>query len=247
MPKGIDALKNAGMTEAEAAVYIALLELGSTTAGPLIRKTCMHRATVYDTLRKLMEKGFVSHVVKGKKKYFESADPKIILEFLRDREEELKDVIPYFETKRMLAKERQDVTVYQGVKGIWTVMETILNDLRNGGEYYNFGVSGLFRTVMGRYWDLWQKRKAKWRIKALCIFDAGVKKRDPYLLQHYVGEKKFHPPEYRSLTDTLVYKDTVVMFIWAAQPPIAVVIKNKENADGYKKQFMFMWKHASKN
>lgn len=82
------------------------------------------------------------------------------------------------------------------------------------------------------------------RIKAWCIFDAGVKTRDPYLLEHYIGRKKFHPPEYRSLTDTLVYRDTVVMFIWAAQPPMAVVIKNRENADGYKKQFMFMRKHA---
>lgn len=241
-----EALRSAGLTQAETAVYLALLELGSTTAGPIIKRANMHRATVYDALRKLMEKGFVSYVIKGKKKYFDASDPKIILNELADREREFREIMPKLETKQFLGQQQQEVTVYQDVKGIWTVMQKILEELRPCGEYHNFGVSGLFRTVMGRYWDLWQKRKKKYRIKAYCIFDQGVKKRDPYLVSNYVGEKRFHPPKYRSLTDTLIYNDKVVLFIWAAKPPMAVVIKSKENADGYKNQFLFMWKNAIK-
>ncbi len=246
MATELEALRYADLTEAEAQVYLALLELGSSPAGPIIRKTSMHRATVYDALRKLMEKGFASFVIKGKKKHFEASDPKAIVSFLSDRENELRRVLPRLESRRSLSRQQQEVTVYQGVKGIWTVMQNILEELKGGGVYYNFGVSGLFRSVMGRYWDIWQKRKKKLRIKAYCIFDASVKEKDPYLLEHYFGKSRFHPPHYRTLTDTLIYKDTVVMFIWSAKPPIAVVIKNKENAEGYRNQFLFMWRHASR-
>jgi len=246
MANELEVMRSAGLTEAESVVYLALLELGSSTAGPVIKKTGMHRATVYDALRKLMEKGFASFVIKGKKKNFEAADPKNILNSLSEREREFKKMLPRLLSRKELARAQQEVVVYEGTKGIWIVMQNILEELKGGGEYYNFGVSGLFRSVMGKNWDRWQKRKKKLGIRAYCIFDAGVKERDPYLVQNYVGKKKFHPPHYRSLTDTLIYKDKVVMFIWSAKPPIAVVIRNKENALGYKNQFLFMWKHATR-
>ena len=91
-------------------------------------------------------------------------------------------------------------------------------------------IAGIFKTEFSQvpYYEKWSDKTALGRIK------------------NYVGEKRFHPQKYRSLTDTIVYKDTVVMLIWAAKPPIAVVIKNRENAEGYKNQFLFMWKNAKR-
>ena len=55
-----DALVDAGLTNAEARVYLALLELGSTTAGPVIKKAGLHRGTTYQVLQRLLEKGHQS-------------------------------------------------------------------------------------------------------------------------------------------------------------------------------------------
>jgi len=66
------------------------------------------------------------------------------------------------------------------------------------------------------------------------------------LLKDYYGEARFHPKEYASITDTIIYKDTVALFIWTAKPPIAVLIKNKDNAQSYLNQFRLMWKYAKK-
>ena len=44
----------------------------------------------------------------------------------------------------------------------------------------------------------------------------------------------------------MIYKDMVILLIWTAKPPIAVVIKNKDNAESYKNQFKLMWKMAKK-
>ncbi|MBI4983149.1 hypothetical protein HZC32_00700 [Candidatus Woesearchaeota archaeon] len=65
-------------------------------------------------------------------------------------------------------------------------------------------------------------------------------------MKDYYGQARFHPKEFSSLTDTMIYKDTLLLFIWTARPPIAVVIKNKDNAESYKNQFKILWKYAKR-
>ena len=84
------------------------------------------------------------------------------------------------------------------------------------------------------------------KIKSKVIFTEELKQNNPSLLRDYYGEARFHPKEYPSMTDTMIYKDTIILFIWTAKPPIAVVIKSKDNAESYKSQFNLLWK-TSKN
>jgi len=242
----VDILEDLGLSETEAKIYLALLETGSTLAGPIIKKTGLHRGTTYQILQRLIEKGLVSFVIKAGKRYFEATDPKRFLEILKEKEEKIQEILPSLIQKRELGKEKQEVNVYSGYKGIKTVCENLLEELKDGGEYLDFGVSGLFREIMGPYWDLWQKKKKKYKIKAKCIFDETLKEKNPLLLKDYFGEAKFHSQEFKSLTDTMIYKDKVVLFIWTAKPPIAVIIQNKENADSYRNQFHLMWNHSKK-
>jgi len=242
----VDVLEDLGLSEAEAKVYLALLERGSTLAGPVIKRTGLHRGTTYQVLQRLIEKGLVSFVIKAGKRYFAAADPKRFLEILKEKEEEIEAILPSLIQKRALAKEQQEVTVYSGRKGIKTACENLLEELKDGGEYLDFGVSGLFRDVMEFYWDSWQRKKREYGIKAKCIFDETLKEKDPSLLRDYLGEARFHPAEFKSLTDTIIYNDKVVLFIWRAQPPTAVIIQNRENADSYRNQFNLMWQHAKK-
>ena len=242
----IEVLEECGLSEAEAKVYLALIEIGSTLAGPIIKKTTLHRGTTYQILQRLKEKGLVSSIIKGKKQYFDAVDPERFNDILKEKQDHLKSILPMLNTKRSMSKERQDVTVYAGVKGIRSVFDKILEELNPNGEYYDFGVSGLFRTTMGPYWDLWQKKKKEYKIKSCIIFNEELKKTNPQLLDDYHGQARFHPKEYASATDTIIYNDTVVLFVWTAKPPIAIVIKNKENASSYKSHFQLMWKAAKK-
>jgi len=193
-----------------------------------------------------MEKGLVSSVIKGRKRHFEPANPERLADILREKEERLHEIIPALKARLESSKEKQEVTVYYGVKGIRSVLDKMLEEMGHNGEYYDFGVSGLFRQLMGAYWELWQKRKRKQKISSYVIFNEETKKKNPQLLKDYYGEARFHPKEYASITDTIIYKDTVALFIWTAKPPIAVLIKNKDNAQSYLNQFRLMWKYAKK-
>ena len=52
-------IREAGLTENESKVYLALLDLGPSLAGQISRKTGMHRRTVYDTTEMLIKKGLI--------------------------------------------------------------------------------------------------------------------------------------------------------------------------------------------
>ena len=242
----VEILEELGLSEAESKVYLTLIETGSTLAGPIIKKTGLHRGTTYQILQRLKEKGLVSSIIKGKKQYFQAVNPERLMDTLKEKEERLQEILPQLKAKLESSKEKQEVTVYSGIKGIRSVLDRMLEELNPKGEYYDFGVSGLFKEVMGSYWNIWQKRKKKYKIKAYVIFNEELKKKNPSLLQDYYGESKFHPKEYSSITDTMIYKDTVILFIWAAKPSIAIVVKNKDNAISYSNQFKLMWKYAKK-
>lgn len=240
----LEVLEELGLSEAEAKVYLALLETGSTLAGPIIKKTGLHRGTTYQILQRLKEKGLVSSIIKGKKQHFAPAEPERLMDVLKEREEHLAELLPMLKAKLGASKEKQDVTVYSGARGIRSVLDKMLQELGHGGEYYDFSASGLFREIVGPYWHTWQKRKQQQRITSYVIFNAALKEQNPQLLKEYYGKARFHRKEYLSLTDTIIYKDTVALFIWTAKPPIVVVIKNKDNTESYKNQFWLLWKAA---
>ena len=58
-------LESVGLTKSEAKVYLALLELGSSSKGPIVKRSGVASSKVYELLDKLIAKGLVSIVVKA--------------------------------------------------------------------------------------------------------------------------------------------------------------------------------------
>ena len=68
-------LEEFGLTETEEKVYLSLVKLGESPASEIIKKTQLHRTTIYDVLERLIEKGLISFVTKNKIKYYLTASP----------------------------------------------------------------------------------------------------------------------------------------------------------------------------
>ena len=52
-------IKQAGLTENEAKVYLSLIELGKSNVGKIADKSRVHRTNVYDSLKSLKKKNLV--------------------------------------------------------------------------------------------------------------------------------------------------------------------------------------------
>lgn len=237
-------LENIGLTGNEAIIYLALLELGSTTAGPIIKKVGMHRATVYDNIDLLIDKGIVSFVIKANRKYFEAQDPDRLLEYLETKkveidakQAELRDVLPKLHMIRKLAHVEQEANIYKGKKGLKSIFEDILKQKK---DMLVFGASGSFKDVFGPYFTNFSDRRARLKIPLKIIFSDKIRKEK--------REEELKLASIRYLSDTYttpstiyVYADRVATIIWSDEP-MAFLMKSKKVADSYRTYFELMWK-----
>ena len=78
-------LEDIGLTQGEIKVYLALLELGETNAGPIKKKLHIQNSVVHLCLNNLIQKGLVSYIEKGKRNFYTAIDPKHLIEFIEEK------------------------------------------------------------------------------------------------------------------------------------------------------------------
>lgn len=238
-----ETLKKLGMTENEARVYLALLSLGKATSGHIIKKTEFQSSVVYHLLNKLMEKGFASYVTENKKKMFSAADP-IALEKLVDEKQnelnklkgELNAEIKELELLKKSQKDEQKVTVFSGIKGLQTIQNDILN---NAKEYLVYSTKDMFTKAMPKYRAYFREARIARKIKQKVIMVSDKKEpNSPY------QEKKYMPKEYASPVGMMIYNKKVIIQVFDAEPPIAIVLEGEKISNAFKNIYETMWKSA---
>src|ERR1700692_203110 len=94
-------LQEIGLNEKEAAVYLALLSVDSSSVLDLAKKTKIKRPTVYVVLETLSKKGLVSETTVGNKTHYQAEPPERLETFverqkvvLEEHSKRLIDIIP---------------------------------------------------------------------------------------------------------------------------------------------------------
>src|ERR1700689_5744541 len=82
-------LQDIGLSEKEARVYLASLELGRTTAEKLAKHAKVNRSTTYVQIESLMKKGLMSTYEEDKKTYFAPESPELLKRLLSKQRDEL--------------------------------------------------------------------------------------------------------------------------------------------------------------
>jgi sugar-specific transcriptional regulator TrmB len=78
-------LEDVGLTAAEAAVYLALLELDKTKSGAVIEKTGLQPSVVFHALHSLRAKGLLTSVKIGKHNRYAATSPTALRDLLEQR------------------------------------------------------------------------------------------------------------------------------------------------------------------
>jgi len=138
--KGIKELEEIGLTPGEAKVYLALIEIGVSTVGSIVKKSGIAYSNIYDVLNRLIEKGLVSYVLKSKTKYFQASNPKNFLDYFNKKEQELKSqqeqfnsIIPLLEGLQQ-SSPKEEVELFVGTKGLRTAYEKLFSHLKKDEE-----------------------------------------------------------------------------------------------------------------
>jgi len=107
-------LQGLGLQEKEAAIYLALLELGESSVAEISKKSGIKRPTAYLLLSSLVEKGFVSQVMKERKKIYTPARPQKLITDTQFKLTELQQIMPQLDSLFLKKEGKPAVIMYEG-------------------------------------------------------------------------------------------------------------------------------------
>ena len=237
-------LEEMGLSHAEARIYLTLLETGSSKTGPIIDLTGLQSSTVYHVLGSLIEKGFVSYIFKGKIKYYQAENPESFLVFLEEKKGRFLSILQELKHKEAMRQGKQTAKVYEGVRGLKTAFNDILDTLSPGEEYYFFQVptETLSKETAMRFLRTWHLRReaSGIRVKGLAL----TENRKP--MKRIFSGIKLTQLRYSDelLPNALiVYKNKVITLTWG-KAPACFVIQSEAVAESYKRFFEQKWEKS---
>ncbi len=243
----IEELKKFGLSEKEAKVYLASLELGEATASDIAIKSNLPRTLVYDLLERLIEAGLASYTIKNNKKHFAASDPHELTRIIDEKKKAIASILPPLESlQKNTGIKRPKVEIYEGKEGMKSVMDNILR--ANVKEFLGYGSSRSSYEIIPAFMDEWHKKRIKQGVIMRVIYNNTKQAREKVkniktTLSH--THYRFMPIELESPTATVIYGDKVVLQSWTKEP-FAVVIGSKEMAENQKRYFEELWKLAKK-
>lgn len=240
-------LEDLGLTKSEIKVYLALLELGSSTTGPIVDKSKVSSSKIYEILEKLIQKGLVSFIIKSGTKYFDASPPNRILDYVKEKEErltqqktELNNLIPQLELKRKLAEDKSEATVFKGMKGIKTAFDDVLKTMKRGEEYHVI-VGTEVKEPLFAFIKHYHQRRAKAGIKVKLLYSPDsigwleTVKDVPHTITRVSNQQLL------SSSFILIYKNKTLISIPEDKDITAFRLESKNAADSFRTQFNLLW------
>ncbi len=232
-------LQDMGLSEIEAKVYLAVLELGNASVLEIAKKAQVKRPTCYLSLDNLFNKGFASKIQKKSTTLYTAEKPSILLNKFREKINNFKDLLPFFEAKFNKGS-KPKIRYYEGKEELWNIYTKILFPAQ---EIYFFGTD--VEKIMQVFPDLfeyWIKNfieKYKNSKEIISHDKAGL----DYVKKH--GKQR---PIKIMPKDLPVFADSVItdnkLFIVSLDNLFGVLIESEDLAKTYKNFFLLAWRAA---
>jgi len=243
----IKLLSQLGLNDSEIKVYLALLDMESSTVGPIIKNAGVPDSKIYIILEKLKTKGLVSFVIKNNVRHYQASDPKNLIRLLDEREKEIeeqkerirKELIPQIEERRKITEDKQEALVYEGLGGMKAAFGYVLSTMNKGEEYSVFVLGKEYeRKESIHFFNNYHKKRIEKGVKVKFISEEYgakiIKKYYNYtLMQHRVSKQKIP-------IGTLIFKGHVMIVSWQDKPT-AFIIKSEKAYEYYKAFFEHVW------
>lgn len=233
-----------GLSDKEAAVYLALLEMGRGTADQIAKRTKLNRSTTYVQIKVLMEMGMVS-TFKLEKKTFFTAESPIYIERLLDRQaaavehqrSEAKQLLPDLMKIFASTGARPAVRLFEGKEGLVSMRNEILDQKPK---------EILIITSVDNTWNLFTKdelmaftnRREKLKIKSYVIY--SLEKGDnfkPFPHQEFRRTRKEQLP---FGADVYIYNDCV-SFASIDEAVVGLTVSSGDIANTMRALYWRLW------
>lgn len=244
-------LKKIGLSDKEAAVYIASMQLGPQTVQNISRKSQVARATTYLVLESLMKKGLISRYEERGKPIFIAEAPHQLERLINDREqqiakdkEELKELLPLLQAFMMTEDQRPLVRYYEGVEGLRALRSEITRQSNTEDTWYQIVPVDLVKGMFGdENFTHASTRKAKGiKSKAIIVTTSEkLRKKLTESADKWAQRKFIDAKFYSSPAGVVLLKDKVAFGTYTGRVG-GVIIESEPIARMLRESFDLLWK-----
>jgi sugar-specific transcriptional regulator TrmB len=244
-------LEKFGLSDKEAKMYLASLELGYAPMQDIAKKATINRTTGYVILESLVSKGLMTSFTKGKKRFFAAEPPDQVANVLEKQKEEieakkkeLEILLPELKGLYNLSETKPHVKFYEGKEGLKAIEEDLLRG--EGKESLKFiSIDDLF-AAFPNYEQEYSNRRVGRKVKIRVIYTSSHGPRPEVSAPTTLREARFVPKEKFPFSCAIgVFGDKTSLISYKGNL-FGVLIENKYIADSMTAAFELAWEGAEK-
>ncbi len=226
------------LTEAEAAVYLAALELGQANMQQLARKSGVKRTSIYNFIDELKERHLITETKKNGRSLYSATSPERLVEIEKARLQELSDTLPQLLAIQNSEKTKPKVTFHEGFEAVREIYDDFVKEDKPIIAWSEFNES---KKATGTLFEEQAVRRSRKNVTVQWITTDtpeahAFTKHDYGLLREtkFVKSGKFK-------TKIVVYGNKLALLSYHANPPYVVLIEDQDIADTVKGLWEELW------
>lgn len=245
----ITELSRLGLSEEEARVYLACLEINGGPVSVIARKAGIHRVSCYHTLEKLLRKQLLSQYNKNNVRCFAPEPPERLLELTQEQVNLAKGLIPELRSLTSQLAFKPKIRFYEGRDGVERVFSESLGAKGEILGYTNLkSVTEFFPEFFKRYTHERLRKGIKTRylspttvesVKVMLPF--LPKSYDPNLIEILLVNKDQFPFE----NEVLIFGNTVGIVSLNRDELLGLLVESPTFARTMKAVFDLAWLGAT--
>ncbi|PJE50728.1 MAG: hypothetical protein COV29_03260 [Candidatus Yanofskybacteria bacterium CG10_big_fil_rev_8_21_14_0_10_36_16] len=236
-------IQNLGLTEKEAAVYLASLELGDEKLFKIAKTAHIPRTSCYNMVKSLISKGLISVFKTGTGQFYKAESPERLLNSLRENEISLRKILPQLKSKHQETNNKPRVYFYENAQGIKTILEDIL--IKQHPLMAITSVDDALNVLGDNFRDFINKRHKKYlRVRLLTQksdYSLELKNRDEQELRR----TKFLPVDFIFKTANFIYGNRIAIIDFQRKNPFGLIIEDENISETQRMLFEITWKQAT--
>jgi HTH-type transcriptional regulator, sugar sensing transcriptional regulator len=251
MPSLEQALTSAGLSEKEAKVYLAALELGSAPVVPIAKKTGLSRGTTYLIAENLILRGLMSSVDCENTKHFSSEPPAFLLSRIEkesqtvdERKAALTAALPELEALVKIGGPRPSVRYYEGLQGL-EAMRQILYRARHGEVLSALDIDGLRKRVSVENMRAHQRLMKRYDLGGRVLYTCSDETNEKILSESVSGKTHEHRrvdhKDFPFAGEAVIFGDTVALISYSDEIA-GSIIEHRDFARTMRSLYELAWK-----
>src|SRR3989338_5531194 len=236
-----DTLRDIGLSEKEATIYLASLSLGSSTVLKIARRSNMKRTTVYSVIDTLKEKGLIRIDLKGLKQKYIAENPEKLEVMLERRANEFQNKLPEFMALYKLKGEESTIKYYTGLEAMKNIYMDTLKEIKIHEDYLVIANQEKWYTLQSEFAQKFIEAQAKLKINICLLFqDSPIAREQKKFEKNFNRKIKILPAGTPLNVDTLLLPNKLIV-LELTPPYMTVVIENKSLIELHREMFELIW------